>query len=153
MTQNSEAKKRGLPVKATPVPWFPVSAQRQPLYPDSCLSIEGIPCEYIYSLSCWLHAVVIWLSSQVSSSKFTFLLTLFSEFIITIYNVFDHKEFKVLCVCVYICMQNMREKLSRKSPTAMNSKICDFIKDQTVESRRFSSFWTEETIEDPLPPL
>lgn len=49
------------------------------------------------------------------------------------------KNFKY-SVYVYICMQNMREKLSRKSPTSMNSKICDFIKDQTVESRWFSSF-------------
>lgn len=43
MTQNSEDKKKGMPGKATPVPWSPVSAQRQPLFPDSCLSIEGIP--------------------------------------------------------------------------------------------------------------
>lgn len=39
---------------------------------------------------------------------------------------------KNLKYSVCICMQNMREIICRKSPT-MNSKICDFIKDQTVE--------------------
>lgn len=67
MAQNSEDKKEGMPGKATPVPWSPVSAQRQPLFPDSCLSIEGIPCECISSLSCWLHAVCQFRSPHLSS--------------------------------------------------------------------------------------